>query len=290
MAVSLSFRDNVQIVTFSLALTATEAKALQAKLNEKLQAGRNRQLMNVTAMHLDSEGVQHMRGVLLNLLGQGVRIAVVGLPDDERANLPRELRHFADNMEALAWLQERPDVSLEQRAVELVRQYEPFQDSGSTALRTLRQAWESYRQKPQPESIVALQTVCRDIKARESILPSLRQNCEKHAAALAEVLEARHLPRNEAEWRLLNQQAQTEQMRLGQEVSQLQVEVNSKKLQAQTFVHLRQGMTVENARRLRELQDQVDHERARLNQLRTDLAEKTALEENLLQALRSTRS
>lgn len=248
MGISFAFRNEFQYVKLEGTLSAPEEAAVRLKLDQKINQGRLKILIDVTRFAIDhSDSVKGLHSVLRYAFQRGTTVGLFGLKQTLWLKLAEgfssKLNLFELESEAVKWLENvvlpskntpappkkpDPDEEIKQRRLqELLAKYAIYQAQNDYDPFLLRKLQDEYLQTPAREPLFALRRAYKQIFILKESLNSLEDNCRRLANLLYESMRIRKIPLSPPELTVKRKSIQDTRAAVQMELDEIKQEVDA---------------------------------------------------------------
>lgn len=215
MGISLSFKNDAQYVKIDGALSAPEEAAVRLKLDQKINQGRTKILIDVSSFKVDDkESIKALQTVLKFVLQRGTTLSLFGLKNTLWIKIaegfPGKVQMHETEAEAIKWIETNakkpeapigevkkpdPEDEIKQKLLaELLSKYEIYQAQNDYDPYLLKKLEQDYTQTPQREALFALRRAYKHVFTLKDGLNELEQRCRDLANQLLESMTIRKIP------------------------------------------------------------------------------------------------
>jgi hypothetical protein len=220
VGISLSFKNDAQYVKLDGALSTVEEAAVRLKLDQKINQGRSKILIDISSFAIDDkESVKALHTVLRFTLQRGTTLSLFGLKNTLwikiAENFPGKVQMHETEAEALKWIEANakkpeapvgeikkpdPEDEIKQKLLaEVLAKYEIYQAQNDYDPYLLKKLERDYAQAPQREAIFALRRAYKHVFTLKEGLSALEDRCREIADQLLESMKIRKIPLSPAE-------------------------------------------------------------------------------------------
>jgi hypothetical protein len=292
MGISFSFKNNVQYVKIDGPLSQVEEAAVRLKLDQKINQGRNKILIDITSFATtDKDSVKALHSVLNFAIHRGTAVALFGikqtlwLPVAE--GFPTKLTLFETEGEAVSWSAtvevkplavagKKPDPEAEikeKKLKELLGKYEIYQAKNDYDPYLLKKLELEYAKAPQRESLFALRRAYKHLSTLKESMDQVDAHCRKLADQLLEATIIRKIPLTPAELSLKAKSIQDAKAAVELEVREIKSQIDQN-----------MNTAVDFRKRSKTIEERWTHE---IDFLQNQIAEQTAENKKVLLELQA---